>query len=751
MLVIENADGTQSSYEVRRFLYAGALSQCYTLTLDAVDPTNRLAGQTLLFRPASLQYVGSSGDNETISGLITAVTQQKDPIKQTTFYQIQIEPYLSLLALQREFKAYNNESYLAISQGLVRNLNLSQGLSNYADFQITMPWITSPLQTHDIACEDSDLDYFNKILGFAHYYFDQSANPEKLVVIDRPGLLPTREQTLLFDPTRKEDLKNNTPAFYYLSLKKEAQNLSAQPFYFDPKNPEESLKTLQNSNPLLYETRIYAPLNWYDFLKMKLTEQMSSATEVYTFKGYYSHLNVGERIMLQSALGNGAFEAFVESLQIEGHYQDDVWRFDVEGVLRPYAPTGIWLGPMNPRKPIPTVLTGGILQEANHVNDLGEYQVKLPLGFNVSDVSPIISVREIQETVTSDGGASHSVSGTSDTVLISQDGLPSDLLLTGSLIDNKRTSHISSESYREAGVQMKGGLKMHMRRSDGNNSYSELGSSLKDSQGNTAHLTMGANSQTLSEQGDRAHGIITQSTGYAKRVVSGNDYDTVGDPNNPVTQKSLVNQNGQTVHSTQTNVGSGVYQQTYYTQAAGVKVNNAASQANANAQLLPNLTQEEKLFFATVYGEAVGQGQNAWMAIASVIMNRVNKYDWQGKCPTVTAVIEYHAAFSSYYDPALKGPSAEFSTVMNYLNNPTGQPPEDLYDLVQTVYPIYAKIIEPTTIALFYYSPEHQAEPKYIADDLAKKSIVQINVDGVSEEDFLFYTYTWLYNESEKK
>lgn len=296
-------------------------------------------------------------------------------------------------------------------------------------------------------------------------------------------------------------------------------------------------------------------------------------------KSYYSHLNVGERIEVSSSLENGAFEGFIESIRIEGHYQNDVWRFDVSGVIRPYDPNGIWLGSFEPRKGLPAVITGGILQEVNHVNDFGEHQVKFPLVFNLGETSPVISVREIQETVTSEGGAAHSVSGSSDTVLMTQDGLVSDLLITGSLIDNKRASHIGAESYREAGVQMKGGLKMHMRRSDGEDSYSEMGTSLKDSQGNAAHLILGANSQTLSELGDRAHGIIQQSTGYAKRVAAGNDCDTVGDPDNPVTQKSLVKQGDQTAHSTQTNVASGTYNQTYYTEANGVKVDSAPVQA----------------------------------------------------------------------------------------------------------------------------------------------------------------------------
>lgn len=588
MLVIENTDGTSSSFEVRYFIYEGALSECYSLSLEVLDINDRLGDKDLKGRRASFTYLGSNAQNQMLNGVITQIQKQQDPVKLTIFYHIEIRPYLSLLNLARDLKVHNKESYLEIANQMISRLSQEYALSEYADFQISIPWLTAPLKTHDVQFEESNLAYFDKIMAFARYYFAQGEDSESLIVIDQPNLLPMREQNLMFDPSRKEDLKNNSPAFYELALQREAQNLSASPFYFDPKNPAHALKALQNGDAYHYEVPIYAPVDWYEFLKMKLTEQMRNQTQVYRFKGYYSDLNVGERLEVTSSLGNGGFEGFIESLRIEGHYQDDVWRFDVAGIIRPYDPNGIWLGAYQARKPLPAVIAGGILQDANQVNDFGEYQVKFPLGFNVDDTSPVISIREIQETATSEGGASHSVSGTSDTVLVTQNGLPSDLLITGSLIDNKRTSYISAESYREAGVQMKGGLKMHMRRSDGANAFSEMGTSLKDSQGNPAHLTLGANSQTLSEQGDRAHGLIQQSTGFAKRVASGNDYDTVGDPNNPVEQKSIVKQNGQTVHATQTNVASGSYNQMYYTQANGIKIDNAPVQAKP-LQTNPNI------------------------------------------------------------------------------------------------------------------------------------------------------------------
>lgn len=241
MLVIQNTEGSESSFEVKSFIYEGALSECYKLNLEVLDVNDRLAGKTLCGQKAAFTYLGSTAVNETLSGIITRVQKQQDPIKLTHFYEIEIQPHLSLLSLARDLKVHNKQSFLEISQNLVNQLAQEYALSNYADFQVSLPWLTSALKTHDVQFEDSNLDYFNKILSFARYYFNQNMGGENLIIIDSPMLLPTREQNILFDPTRKEDLKDSSASFYSLNLQMQAQNLNAQPFYFDPKNPADSL------------------------------------------------------------------------------------------------------------------------------------------------------------------------------------------------------------------------------------------------------------------------------------------------------------------------------------------------------------------------------------------------------------------------------------------------------------------------------------------------------------------------------
>jgi GH24 family phage-related lysozyme (muramidase) len=544
MLIIKKCDGTESSFEVRRFEYVSALSSPYGVTLEIVDINDSFAEASPLLRPASLHYVQSNGQDGIISGLITAIGTQPDPVKLQTLYILTLEPYLALLRHERLFKVHHQKSSLEKAQGLIQDLARTYRLSTYADFQLSLPWLTEAWPTHDVQAEDHHLDYFDKLMAFARYYFEQTASGEKLQVRDRPMQLPTRQQHIINDPTRKEDLKDGTPSVYVFERHEEAQNLEAQPVYFDPRDPSGALNSLKTNHPLVFETPVYAPQESYDFIQKKMTEQLSSSILTYAFKGYFSDLCVGERVNFVSPSGS-MLEAFIESIKIIGYYQNQAWRFDVEGIARPYDPNGDWLGAYQPRKPLPPIVKGAILQSIGQVNDEGQYQVKFPKGFDVGEITPTISVREIQETVTQDGGASHAVSGTSDVVLVTQDGLPQELLLMGSLIDNKRTSHIIHENYREAGVQMKGGLKVHMRRQDGEDTHGELGTRLTDSQGNPTHLTLGANSQTLAEEGKRAHGIRIESTRQAMTLTSGNHFTSVGDVNYPIHQTALVKVEGE--------------------------------------------------------------------------------------------------------------------------------------------------------------------------------------------------------------
>ena len=94
------------------------------------------------------------------------------------------------------------------------------------------------------------------------------------------------------------------------------------------------------------------------------------------------------------------------------------------------------------------------------------------------------------------------------------------------------------------------------------------------------------------------------------------------------------------------------------------------------------LTEEEKLFVATVAGEMIGEAEITWKIVANVIMNRVGKREWK-KYTTVTDVIKY-----SGFDAYSKN-TTEFQKAKQYLNSRGVQTNTRYENLINIVLPIY--------------------------------------------------------------
>lgn len=160
------------------------------------------------------------------------------------------------------------------------------------------------------------------------------------------------------------------------------------------------------------------------------------------------------------------------------------------------------------------------------------------------------------------------------------------------------------------------------------------------------------------------------------------------------------------------------------------------------------LDEEFILFVATVYGEACGQSEAAWKAVASVIMNRVgNKrflYGPKGhkKIPvTVQKVIET-GGFDAYQDKTI-----QFSKAKKLLKE--GSPSPRIRQLIKSIKPIYDKKETVTTDAVMYYSPKTQHQlhlkvpekydetPGWHFDEIQSVTIPGMNIS----DDFLFYRY----------
>lgn len=156
---------------------------------------------------------------------------------------------------------------------------------------------------------------------------------------------------------------------------------------------------------------------------------------------------------------------------------------------------------------------------------------------------------------------------------------------------------------------------------------------------------------------------------------------------------------------------------------------------------LNELSEELRLFIATIYGEADASSEYAWEAIANVIMNRVGKKDWK-KYDTVTKVI-ISSGFDAYTQKNLPYKIAE-----SYLKNRTGNNKriENMIKIVSNVY--YKKIIDITNNAVLYYSPKaqtalHKKYPsKYKETPCWNfKLLEEIKIKGAEKDDFKFYKY----------
>jgi spore germination cell wall hydrolase CwlJ-like protein len=158
----------------------------------------------------------------------------------------------------------------------------------------------------------------------------------------------------------------------------------------------------------------------------------------------------------------------------------------------------------------------------------------------------------------------------------------------------------------------------------------------------------------------------------------------------------------------------------------------------------PNLSDEQKLFIATVAGEAGGSSEATQRAVAHVIMNRVGYKDWSNR-DTVAKNLTSDQ-FSSIDDPN----NQPFQEMQKYLKNRDGSNPR-LEKMVNTAMNVYHKK-DPdfTGGAVMFYSPKAQAQlhkadpanyPKPHPVDWNFDELLHLAVPGAEEDDFQFYKY----------
>ncbi len=593
MLSIEGKEGV-ISHPAQHFVYEGALSQCYTLKVQ-LRLDEALDFKQIVFQNAHLSYTSPKGERQFIHGFVSDLEVEYDPAKTYYFNTLTIRPFLYLLHYSRQFRVFNKQSYLSQAQLVVNNLLKARGLpANRAEFNITDPLLTTEFNRSMVQYADNDLAFFEQTLQMgARYYFIQHEDFEQLVVIDTPQALPNREQVIEHLPDKKDAItQNESPVFYHFGLN-QGPSRKAKPFYFDPYNPAASRARVGNgSQEELGFTAIscYAPTDQYDLIAARLTDQLNAHQKTFSIGSYYSDLLIGEHLQVQRYQCLEPVDVFIESLKIHGQQYNEVWRFEVSGLARLYSDQGAWLGPYQAPTKMPGFLRGGMIPELAPLNDMGQHQVQFPIDLAAGNENPLVMLRELQETTTQGGGVAHSVTGKAEVLLASQNGLNTDWLIVGSLTNEGRESTVTPDNYRQSKIQTSSGLSMHLTRQDAGSPYGQLGMHLQDSNAHAAHINLGTN-QNLLDTSAAAHGIQESSSGYAKRVASGNHYDTVGAVNNPVSQSALTQDapGGFTQHHTEVNVGQGTYTQVYQSDAAGMKHVQAANNSKQARVVNPQI------------------------------------------------------------------------------------------------------------------------------------------------------------------
>ena len=583
MLSIESKNGVLD-YVTQHFVYEDTLSQCYTLNVQ-LRLDNALDFTQIVFRNAHLSYVSPSGKRKFIHGFVTDLEIDYDPAKQYYLNTLTIRPFLYLLRYSRQFRVFNQQSYLSQAQWVVNQLLRECSLpASRVEFKVTDSLLTTEFNRALVQYADNDLAFFEQTIQMgARYYFVQHEHFEQLIVIDTPQALPNRDQVIAHRPDKKEAItQNEVPVFYQFGLN---QNLSrkAKPFYFDPFDPATSrARTGKGSQEELGITAIpcYAPTDQYDLIAARLTDQLNAHQKTFSIGSYYSDLLIGERLQVNRHQHQHPepVDVFIESLKIHAEQYNEVWRFETSGLARPYSGQGAWLGPYQKPAKMPGFLRGGMIPVLANINDMGQHQVQFPVDLVSGNENPAVMLRDLQETSTQGGGVAHSVTGKAEVLLASQDGLNTDWMIVGSLTGEGRESIVTPENYRQSRVEMSSGLNLHLTRQDATNPYGQLGVHLQDSDAHDAHISLGTHSDLL-DSSATAHGIQESSSGYAKRVASGNYYETVGDVNHPIMQSALTQDapGGFTRHRSEINVAHGAYSQVYQSDAAGVKTDQAVS------------------------------------------------------------------------------------------------------------------------------------------------------------------------------
>jgi hypothetical protein len=546
---------------ISSFTFDDRMSALYTLKITchgAID-----VAMPELFSSITFKF-----NHVKISGMLTSITRHEDAIKQRWDYVLEIRPRLYALALRRNINLYPNKSISDIIQALLQNAR-----APYTNL-ITDSLFVTPCQRLEISYADNNFEYLQALTQYGiRFYFEETATGEQVVFVDALYKLTQHSETLFFHPDKQEDVCRDQPLIYRIEQQQKYSQVVGRAIFYDPKAVKASLSNMMHSlkspndkianmsgQPLLWMSPCYSPPDITQSMSNYVHQLKHANDHCYKLHSYYSGLRAGQRVALENITG------FIEAVKLSGQFEHGTWHFDSIAVMR-HDHDRSWLGPCIQRLPLPATLTGAEIQSEDQVSNIGEFKVKFPKRF-LTDANndPWVSFRDLQATSTSAGGASHSMSGTAEVMISSQNGASYDWIILGSLDNNERPSNINAVNYHESRMNTSGGVNVHLRHQDLSNPYSEINMSVQDTQQHPAGINLGS-SLDLLKNNPQAHGIQEVSSGYGKRAIMGNVYHTVGSVDNPVQQSALVQdaQSGLTSLTQQVNIsGSGMYLKRYY-------------------------------------------------------------------------------------------------------------------------------------------------------------------------------------------
>lgn len=154
------------------------------------------------------------------------------------------------------------------------------------------------------------------------------------------------------------------------------------------------------------------------------------------------------------------------------------------------------------------------------------------------------------------------------------------------------------------------------------------------------------------------------------------------------------------------------------------------------------MNEDLRVFLATIYGEAAMSSIRAWMAVASVILNRVGHREWK-KYTTPFAVVT-NTGFDAFSQK-----NAPYKIAYELLVTPNRiDSASPLSRLQSAIEPIYHGTEPITTDAVLYWSPKAQAALRIVHPGIWREKpnwnfdlLEQVYPEGCEHDDFSFFRY----------